>query len=104
MNIGNYYCIRCGKPLGIFDCKFCLECHIKNKEEQKERLKNIFKDNLSLFENMTNGDIIKMMFPNAKYTENFADVEMKVFENDTRFCSIFDRDWYDAPYKEEGAE
>lgn len=28
---------------------------------------------------------------------------MKVFENDTRFCSIFDRDWYDASYQKGGA-
>ena len=50
-------------------------------------------------DNATNGEVIKTIFPYGKYSEYFADVEMKTEENDTRFKSVFDRDWWDAPYQ-----
>ena len=53
-------------------------------------------------DNATNGDMIKAMFPYGKYNEYFADVEMKTVKNDTRFKSVFDRDWWDEPYQEGG--
>lgn len=53
-------------------------------------------------DNATNGDIIKAMFPNGKYSKYFADVEMKTVENDTRFKSVFDRDWWNALYQKGG--
>jgi len=53
-------------------------------------------------DNATNGDMIKAMFPNSKYTEYFADVEMRTVESDTRFKSVFDRDWWDEPYQKGG--
>ena len=55
-------------------------------------------------DNATNGDVIKAMFPNSKYTEYFADVEMRTVESDTRFKSVFDRDWWDEPYQKGGKE
>ena len=55
-------------------------------------------------DNATNGDVIKAMFPYSKYNEYFADVEMKTVENDTRFKSVFDRDWWDEPYQKGGKE
>jgi len=53
-------------------------------------------------DNATNGDVIKAMFPYGKYNEYFADVEMRTEENDTRFKSVFDRDWWDEPYQKGG--
>ena len=53
-------------------------------------------------DNATNGDVIKAMFPYCKYNEYFADVEMRTEENDTRFKSVFDRDWWDEPYQKGG--
>ena len=55
-------------------------------------------------DNATNGDVIKAIFPNGKYTEYFADVEMKTEENDKRFKSVFDRDWWDELYQKGGKE
>jgi len=55
-------------------------------------------------DNATNGDVIKAIFPCSKYNEYFADVEMKTEENDTRFKSVFDRDWWDETYQKGGKE
>lgn len=55
-------------------------------------------------DNATNGDVIKAIFPCSKYNEYFADVEMKTEENDTRFKSVFDRDWWDELYQKGGKE
>ena len=70
----------------------------------KTNLTLAFRNGTPIPDNVTNGDVIKAMFSNGKCSEYFADVEMKTEENDTRFKSVFDRDWWDAPYQKGGKE
>lgn len=78
---------------------------IKNRfiyDEDNEVVTHAIKNGIPI--NGTNGDVIKAIFPYGKYNEYFADVEMKTEENDTRFKSVFDRDWWDEPYQKGGKE
>ena len=58
--------------------------------------------NIVITEGMTNGDLIKMMFPNATYYEN--QYRTVVMDNSIgevmHFASQFDLDWWNSPYKE----
>lgn len=71
-------------------------------EEDNEELCKAVENGTPIPDKATNGDVIKAIFPNNKYSEYFADVEMKTEENDTRFKSVFDRDWWDEPYQKGG--
>ena len=77
---------------------------IKRTGYHAQSLYEAIKNGIPIPDNATNGDVIKAMFPNGKYNEYFADVEMKTEENDTRFKSVFDRDWWDEPYQKGGKE
>jgi hypothetical protein len=54
---------------------------------------------------MTNGDMIKAMFPNGKEYDNDGDVRYEIeIDFDYSFCSYFDGVWWNAPYKKEVEE
>ena len=56
--------------------------------------------------NLTNGDMIKTMFPNGKVieTEN-GNLGYEIYiDKDYSFCSWFDGLWWNAPYKAESEE
>ena len=49
---------------------------------------------------VTNGDVIKVMFPNGKEYDNDGDVRYEIeIDFDYSFCSYFDGVWWNAPYK-----
>ena len=52
---------------------------------------------------LTNGDVIKALFPSAVYNENqYLTVTMDCQVRDAmHFVSQFDLDWWNAPYKEQ---
>lgn len=55
---------------------------------------------------MTNGDVIKKMFPNLECTWNFKDTSTYLLEPNNVISpelTVFDS-WWDAPYKQEGEE
>lgn len=54
-------------------------------------------------QNLTNGDVIKAMFPKAffdDYVNQWDEVESVVMDNEI----YFDIDWWNAPYKTESEE
>lgn len=77
-------------------------CKDNNKVTTVKLSAEYFRNGTPIPNNATNGDMIKAMFPYGKYNEYFADVEMKTVENDTRFKSVFDRDWWIETYQKGG--
>ena len=54
-------------------------------------------------ENATNGDVIKVMFPNGKVIECDEAVGYEQMLDDKySYCSWFDGLWWNAPYRKEG--
>jgi len=56
-------------------------------------------------DNVTNGDVIKAMFPDVTIIDRLTDLDGNVFAyvvsglgNDTK---VFEKDWWNAPYKTE---
>jgi len=62
----------------------------------------------SAYRGMTNGEVIKMMFPNAKITEKserFPDYPyVDVFFIDEYDMNCFPRDWWNSPYEPQESE
>lgn len=57
---------------------------------------------IPIAQGMTNGDVIKAMFPNGKVIETEdGDLGYEIYiDKDYSFCSWFDGLWWNAPYKE----
>ena len=54
-------------------------------------------------DNATNGDVIKMMFPTMDISTNGKfGKEGTVFVHHKEHIIIFDLDWWNAPYREDG--
>lgn len=55
---------------------------------------------------MTNGDVIKKMFPNLECTWNFKDTSTYLLEPNNVISpkiTVFDS-WWNAPYEQEGSD
>ena len=76
----------------------CEDCHTKMNEIRKAY------DKVSAYKGMTNGEVIKTIFPNAKITEKserFPDYPyVDVFFIDEYDMNCFPRDWWNSPYSE----
>ena len=61
------------------------------------------KNGIVLPDNPTNGDVIKMMFPTVDISTNgMFGKEGTVFVHHKDHIIIFDLDWWNAPYREDG--
>jgi hypothetical protein len=52
--------------------------------------------------NVTNGDMVKAMFPNATFyedTHGYGDVYSDVVRCKENYMMTYDKEWWDAPYK-----
>jgi hypothetical protein len=59
-------------------------------------------ENKREFERMTNGEVIKALFPNGKVIEcDEATGYEQMLDDENSYCSWFDSLWWNAPYKEE---
>lgn len=59
-------------------------------------------DAIIIPENATNGDMIKALFPNANYNEEWKALchfDINDDERHTEFTGCGRRDWWNAPYK-----
>ena len=80
-----------------FTCENCTrynQCEYYHKRKKDSYICKYF----HLFENATNGDVIKSMFPQAffdDYVNQWDEVESVVMNNEI----YFDIDWWNAPYK-----
>ena len=55
----------------------------------------------SIPDNATNGDMIKVLFPNCDYLEFIHDINVYPDKTKQKVVGNFDRDWWNAPYKAE---
>lgn len=76
-----------------------------NQVEKFIKDEDIIPTVLTIPNNPTNGDVIRMMFPNAQidYHENNELVEdcVTVYINGCDICQDYPFDWWNAPYKKE---
>ena len=58
--------------------------------------------NVVVTEGMTNGDVIKMMFPNAEYKDrhNISIEKRNSKHMGLQFTGMADKEWWNSPYKE----
>ena len=68
-----------------------------------QRLMGYIAEGKFLPDNATNGDVIKMMFPTVDISTNGKlGKEGTVFVHHKDHIIIFDLDWWNAPYREDG--
>ena len=59
----------------------------------------------SAYEGMTNGEIIKALFPNGKVLDKDECIGFEIiFDDGTSYCSFYDGIWWNSPYSEEGGD
>ena len=57
------------------------------------------------FDGMTNGEVIKTLFPNGKIIErDEATGYEQMLDDKCSYCSWFDGSWWNAPYKAESED
>ena len=73
-------------------------------DEDNEVVTYAIKNGTPIPDNATNGDVIKALYPDAKYDTYFDFIAMITHTERTVFMSRFDRDWWNAPYQKGGKE
>ena len=54
-----------------------------------------------IYKGMTNGEVIKTLFPNGKVLDKDECIGFEIiFDDGTSFCSFFDGLWWNSPYSE----
>lgn len=99
--------MKIGLPLCDFNnCRHCFDgnCTDKTQYEKCEYislLKYYIDDAPTAFEGMTNGEVLKILFPTFKAGEINSDtVVLEQFYPLPDCIMQFDRKWWEAPYKE----
>lgn len=67
-----------------------------------EHQKDTIEDVVVINKGMSNGDVIKALYFDAKYDTYFDFIAMTTHTERTVFMSRFDRDWWNAPYQKGG--
>ena len=71
---------------------------------EAEGMRNVILN--ALPQNITNGDLIKTLFPNLEWVEACEDVDFYLLDGDTPYVAKLNtcRSWWNAPYKAESEE
>ena len=58
-----------------------------------------------IYKEMTNGEVIKTVFPNGKVLDKDECIGFEIiFDDGTSYCSFFDGVWWNAPYEPQESE
>lgn len=80
----------------------CLDYAIKSlKTDEMYQLDYEGVQNIVVTEGMTNGDVIKLMFPNAEYKDrcNISITKRNPKHIGLQFTGMADKEWWNSPYK-----
>lgn len=67
-------------------------------------LSKIIQNGTPILDNATNGDMIKVLFPNCDCLEFIHDINVYPDKTRQKVVGNFDRDWWNAPYKSESED